>query len=156
VEASNAIAATGRPLVLLSLGAEAPALSGLDPGITVESPGFLADREVARRLAAADLFLAPLIDGVSTRRGSVMAALQHAVPVVGTNGPLTDPVLRESREAVSLSAVGESADFARSAVRLAGDAAARESSGAAARRLYERNFDWPVIAGRLISALPDG
>ena len=95
VAALNAIAATGKPLVYLGLGAEAPTLVGLDPSITVESPGFLDADELSIKIAASDLFLAPLLDGISTRRGTVMLALQHGLPVVGTSGPLTDSVFRQ-------------------------------------------------------------
>ena len=49
--------------------------------------------EVSRRLSAADLNLSAFIDGVSTRRGSLMAALQHGVASVGTRGYLTDQML---------------------------------------------------------------
>jgi glycosyltransferase involved in cell wall biosynthesis len=153
--AANAIAGSGRPLALLSMGAEAPTLSSLDPSITVHTPGYLESGELACKLAAADLFLAPLIDGISTRRGTVMVALQHALPVVGTAGPLTDPILRESNSALRLTQVGNKELFANAAVRLADDPHARASTGAAARLLYERNFDWPVIVRKLLAGLPE-
>jgi glycosyltransferase involved in cell wall biosynthesis len=155
VASANAVAASGQRLVLLSLGAEAPLLRGLDPTIAVHAPGYLAAERLAGMLAASDLFLAPLIDGVSTRRGGLMAALQHGLPVLGTEGPLTDSILRKSEAALRLTEVGDRGHFASSAVQLAGSAAARASSGAAARQLYESNFDWPVIAQRLLAALPD-
>ena len=153
--AMNAITADGRPVVLLSLGAEVPGLSNLDPSIAVHEPGYLEDSELAGRLAAADLFLAPLLDGVSTRRTALMAALQHGLPVVGTAGPLTDPILRESSDALRLVAVRDPEAFARATVQLAGDQGARESARTAARRLYEGHFSWPVIARKLIEALSD-
>jgi glycosyltransferase involved in cell wall biosynthesis len=156
VEAVNAIARDGRPVALLTLGADAPRLDGLGPGVALHAPGYLGAAELAAGLAAADLFLAPVSDGVSTRRGSVMAALQHGLPVVGTDGNLTDPILRrEGRTALFLTGVGEREQFAASAVALAADAEARAAAGAAARALYEREFDWPVIAGRLLAALPE-
>ncbi len=155
VAAANAIASTGRPLVVLSIGAEAPPLAGLDPSIAIHAPGYLESEELAGMLAASDLFLAPLTDGVSTRRGTLMAALQHALPVVGTVGPLTDAVLAEAGSALELIDYGDRDRFAEAAVRLAGDPEARAATGAAARELYERNFDWPVIARKLLAALPD-
>jgi glycosyltransferase involved in cell wall biosynthesis len=154
VAAANAIAAAGRHVVLLTLGATAPALSGLDPAVRLERPGKLDPDQLAGRLAASDLFLAPLIDGVSTRRGSVMAGLQHALPLVGTDGPLTDPVFAQAGEALSLTRVGDEKAFAAAARRLALEPAARERMGAAARRFYEAQFDWPVVAHKLLEALP--
>jgi glycosyltransferase involved in cell wall biosynthesis len=156
VEAVNAIAREGRPVSLLSLGADAPRLDGLGPGVALHAPGYLGPGELAAGLAASDLFLAPVGDGVSTRRGSVMAALQHGLPVVGTDGKLTDPVLRRGgRTALFLAGVDERERFAEFAVALAADAKARAAAGTAARELYEREFDWPVIAGRLLGALPE-
>ena len=155
VAAANAIAGAGRPLVLLSMGAEAPRLSGLDPSIAVHSPGYLEPGDLAGKLAASDLFLAPLRDGISTRRGQLMAALQHALPVVGTVGPLTDSILREADSALRLTQVGNPELFAGAALELAENPGARASTGIAARQLYERNFDWPVTARKMLAALPD-
>jgi glycosyltransferase involved in cell wall biosynthesis len=154
VDAANAIARSGRSLALLNLGAHAPRLPGLDPAIEVRAPGYLEADEVAAMLAASDLFLAPLVDGVSTRRTTLMAALQHGLPVVGTRGHLTDAVLSEAEAALRLADVGDREGFARAAAELAADAAAREAVGGAARELYERNFDWPVTTDRLLAALP--
>jgi glycosyltransferase involved in cell wall biosynthesis len=153
--AVNAMSTGGRRLLVLNLGAEAPPLPGLDPGVPVAVPGYLGPDEFAARLAASDLFLAPLIDGVSTRRGSVMAALQHGLPVVGTSGPLTDPILGDAGPALRLIDVGDDAGFAEAAAELAADPEQRRSAGGAARRLYERNFDWPVTADRLLAAIPE-
>jgi glycosyltransferase involved in cell wall biosynthesis len=153
VGAANSIAAAGHPVVLLCLGAEAPRLDGLDDGVRLHAPGFLAADELAAHLAAADLFLVPLIDGVSTRRGALMAALQHGLPVVGTSGRLTDPVLRRSTGALRLTEVGDPHAFARAAAGLAASTEDRASAAAQARRMYERSFDWPVIAERMLAAL---
>lgn len=153
VEAANAIAPLG-PLLVLNLGAEAPALPGLATGIEVVTPGYLEAEEFAARLAAADVFLLPTADGASTRRGSLMAALQHGLPVLGTAGELTDGVLRGTGAGPVLTAVPDRDEFARAAVRLAGDRDGRVAAGEAGRRLYEREFDWSVTARRLLEALP--
>jgi glycosyltransferase involved in cell wall biosynthesis len=153
IVSANAVSRTGRRTVLLSLGAEAPRLDGLDPAVVLDAPGYLATEAIARRLAAADIFLSPLIDGVSTRRGTLMAALQHGLPIVGTAGPLTDSILLESSSALSLVAVGDLDGFADEVRRLADEAAERQSMRGAGRRLYERNFDWPVAAERILEEI---
>jgi glycosyltransferase involved in cell wall biosynthesis len=155
VDAVNALARSGRTVVLLNLGADTLRLDGIDPSVEVRMPGFLEGEALAAKLAASDLFLAPLSDGVSTRRGSLMAALQHGLPVVGTVGPLTDRVLRDASPALRLTAVGDRGRFARAAVAFGEDPDRRRAAGAAARELYEREFDWPVIATRLLAALPE-
>jgi glycosyltransferase involved in cell wall biosynthesis len=154
VGAVNAIAASGVPVALLELGAEAPALEGIDPAVVVHAPGMLEPDAFAAQLAASDLFLLPLVDGASTRRGSLMAALQHGLPIVATAGHLTDPLLRRETAALRLTAVGDRLRFAAAAAELAADPGARAAAGEAARRLYEREFDWPVIADKLLESLP--
>ena len=153
VEAVNLIAASKRSVVLLSLGADTPVLSGLKPEVTLCATGYLDALNVSRKLAASDLFLAPLIDGVSTRRTTVMAALQHGLPVVGTVGPLTDSMLRKE-PGLRLSVVGDVDQFAGTAAHMADDASALTDAGAAARQLYESQFDWPVIVQKMLSGFP--
>jgi glycosyltransferase involved in cell wall biosynthesis len=148
VAATNAVALHHAPVLMLNLGAGAPSLKGLNPAVSVVEPGPLASDDLARLLSAADLFLAPFVDGVSTRRGSVMAALQHALPVVGTEGHLTDACLRESG-ALRLVPAAQIATFANVASSLVQDQTRRVALAAAAGALYQREFDWPVIAARL-------
>jgi glycosyltransferase involved in cell wall biosynthesis len=52
--------------------------------------GFVSDEEVSREFSEADVMLAYFVDGLSTRRGSVMAALEHGVSVLSTMGEFTD------------------------------------------------------------------
>ena len=127
-----------------------PPLEGLDPAVERCAPRYLGT-EIARRLAAADIF-SPLIDGVSTRRGTLMAALQHGLPIVGTAGPLTDSILLESGSALSLVAVGDRDGFADEVRRLADEAAERQSMRRAGRRLYER-FRLAVTAERILEEI---
>jgi glycosyltransferase involved in cell wall biosynthesis len=153
VAAANRLARSGRPVTLLNLGHGAPGLAGLDPRVRVHHPGQLPGIVVAARLASADIFLAPYVDGVSSRRTALMAALQHALPVVGTDGASTDPLLRGATDALRLLPVGNPELFAESVFNLALSADLRSAMGRAARRLYEESFDWPVLAGRLLGSL---
>jgi glycosyltransferase involved in cell wall biosynthesis len=152
VAAANATAAE-RPVALLLLGAEAPALPGLDARIDLIAPGYLPEDELSAKLAAADLFLAPLADGLSTKRSAVMAALQHGLAVVATAGEVTDAVLRGPGSGIALVPVGRSDRFTAETLQLAKDPAARAEGAAAGRRLYEGQFDWPVICERLLASL---
>jgi glycosyltransferase involved in cell wall biosynthesis len=147
-------AGTGRRVHLLMLGAEAPPLQDITRDVVLHAPGYLDDGDFAAAVASADIFLAPLIDGISTRRGALMVALQHGLPVVATIGPSTDALLRRSTDAVHAVPVGDFEGFARKAGDLARDPALRASAGAAARSLYERNFDWPVLVDSMLEAIP--
>jgi len=141
--------ASTRPVILLALGArQAP--SG-PPGVRIVAPGYLPAEEVAELLAAADLFLAPLVDGVSNRRTSVLAALQQGVAVIGTNGPLTDSSLATS-EGIALAPVGDSGAFCALAARFSDEAGERAALAAAGRALYEERYAPRVLARIVIDA----
>jgi glycosyltransferase involved in cell wall biosynthesis len=99
------------------------------------------------------VFVAPFVDGVSTRRTTLMAALQHGVAVVGTDGRLTDDILRASREALTLAPVGDRHQLEDAVRRLADDPGLRRSRGAAGRELYTSSFAWPVTAAIVATAL---
>jgi glycosyltransferase involved in cell wall biosynthesis len=140
-------------VTVLNLGDGATSLQGLPTGVRVHEPGRQPAETVARKIASADLFLAPFLDGVSTRRGSVMAALQHGVPVVATDGFITDDLLRRRHDALHLVPVDGAEGFANATVELALDSDRREALGRAGRALYEECLDWPVIARTLIETL---
>lgn len=148
--AADAVASAGVPATVLNLGPGEPRIDAIAPGVTLRSPGYLPENELARMLACSDIFMAPFADGVSTRRTTVMSALQHAIPVVGTDGHLTDGVLREASSALRLVPVGDRGRFAAAASRLAQEAGERRALGEAGRRLYARAFDWPVVVDRLM------
>ena len=148
--AAEAVASAGIQATVLNLGFGDAGAGEMAPGVALRSPGYLPELELARMLACSDIFLAPFEDGVSTRRTTVMSALQHAVPVVGTDGHLTDGVLRRASGALRLVPVGERDRFAAEAARLAQRADERRRLGQAGRDLYARSFDWPVVVDRLI------
>jgi glycosyltransferase involved in cell wall biosynthesis len=99
------------------------------------------------------VFVAPFVDGVSTRRTTVMAALQHGIATVATEGPLTDGVLRRSTSAIRLVPTLRRDLFVEATLRLALQGEDRDAVGRAGRQLYEERFDWSVIASQLIACL---
>jgi glycosyltransferase involved in cell wall biosynthesis len=139
-------------LAVLNLGADAPT-ARVPPGVEVISPGRQTADELSLGVSASDLVLLPLTDGVSTRRTTLMAALAHGRPVLGLHGRNTDTLLAETPAALALTPVGDRAAFARAAVELVGDQAQLDAIGEAGRRLYEEQFDWPVLARRVASVL---
>jgi glycosyltransferase involved in cell wall biosynthesis len=155
VAAANAVAAEHDRVTLLVLGTGTQPLHGLDDAVVVRRPGLQSPEELAGELSAADIYLAPFVDGLSTRRTSLMAALQHALAVVGTAGPLTEPGLRHEEAAITWASAGDRMGFASAALALAGDPAARSQRGLAARRLYERRFAWERIAELTIAAVAE-
>lgn len=140
--------------VVLYIGTDGEALRQHLGDLPFHDAGRLPAAEVSRHLHAVDLYLAPFLDGVSTRRGSFMASLQHGLPTVATRGPHTDAVLGAADGTALLLAGEDDPDgFARQAVRLHADATLRSTLGSAGQRLYRTHFDWPVLARRLTRLL---
>lgn len=152
IGAALAEAATSQRCHLLLLGTGMDDVPQLPATVTVHRPGPLPWSELAGHMAAADLYLATYPDGVSTRRTSLMGALQHGLPVVGTTVGRSDPELLASDGLLVLPEDGVSA-FADAARRLARDSDERNRRGRAARALYDRSFSWPSVARRMAEAL---
>jgi glycosyltransferase involved in cell wall biosynthesis len=155
VHAANDVSEAVGDVLLLNLGTGTLHGGSLSASVRLYEPGRLPEDDLATWLSAADLFLAPFADGVSTRRSSVMAALQHGLPVVGTDGYLTDGILRRSTAALRLFPVDRPDLFAEAVVELAKAPDERLAAARAARALYEASFDWPVLARRLLDGVTE-
>ena len=104
--------------------------------------------EIAATLRACDVLVQPYPDGVTTRRTSVMAALSTGVPVITSDGPLTESVWRDSH-AVALVPSGDYAGFGERARALAADAGTRRELGCRGRRAYDEHFALGATVARL-------
>lgn len=123
-------------------------------GIPVVSEGILPADEVSRRFAAMDIYLVPFTDGISTRRTSLMTGLQHGVPIVGTQGHLTDSILAaEAGQAFLLADVREPKAFTAQVLSLLREPARRTALGEAGRELFVQEFTWERIAQRMLAAM---
>lgn len=127
--------------VALLIGRGSSKFAAEHPGLApqlIEADGLPPD-EVSLHLQACDLMVQPYVDGLSTRRTTVMAALAHGLPVVSAAGFLSEPFWNRS-EAVALAGQNESEALARLAEALLGDPARRRRLGEAARALYDSRF----------------
>ena len=148
VEAAlDRVGSEGIPVSFLQLGAGASDVRA-PLGMPVERPGMLPAERLAALVAAADLLLTPFVDGVSTRRGSFMAGLCQEVTVLGTAGKHTDAML--AGRGLELVEVGSPDAYAERAVELMRDDRWRARAARAGRRLFDEEFTWDVIAGRLL------
>lgn len=153
-EAAGTLSRRADNFVLLYVGPDGGAVRRATSGIPLVDTGPLPPRKVSHAFAAMDIYLAPFIDGVSTRRGSFMTALQHGIPSVTTIGHLTDTCLKAADEEAFLAASPDDADaFARQALSLTKDSARRSRIGARGRELYESSFSWDRISSKLTDAL---
>jgi glycosyltransferase involved in cell wall biosynthesis len=137
---------------VLNLGFAAPPLPPLPSAARVIQPGPLPPSELAAHLAAADIALLPFIDGASTRRTTMIAALQQETCVLSTHGQLTDAALTNAPSPI-LTPAGDRSAFVDAAVRLVADPELRVRTAAQGHELFEALFDWPVIAKRVVGAL---
>jgi glycosyltransferase involved in cell wall biosynthesis len=94
---------------------------------------------VAAYLSACDILLQPFPDGISARRTSAMAGLALGIPMVTTEGHLTDSVWPAS-EAVSLAPAGDVATMAGRVLDLLEAPEQRKALGERGTRLYRDRF----------------
>jgi len=143
-----------RDAVVLYVGPHGLVLRAALPDVPLIDAGALPALAVSEHLAAMDIHLTPFIDGVSTRRGSFMAGLQHGVPTVTTLGVHSDDLLRRATgSAFAATAHGDAGAYAARAAALAGDPEARATMGSAARRLYDDEFAFDRGSARLMDML---
>lgn len=155
VRAAMQAAYEENPNVLaLYIGPHSAAVCEALHGFPVLAEGPFPADEVSRRFAAMDIYLVPIIGGVSTRRTSLMTALQHGIPIVSTFGAQTDQMLlTENKEAFILSDVDRPKAFTASVLRLAGDKVLRAKTGQQGLRLYQSQFTWERIAAGVLVAM---
>ncbi|PQV65209.1 Glycosyltransferase involved in cell wall bisynthesis [Abditibacterium utsteinense] len=154
LDAARAVSEAGWQPVVLYIGPHGAAMRAALPGLQILAPGALPAPEISRHFAAMDIYLATFVDGVSTRRGSLMAALQHGVPVVGTAGNLTDTLWhRENGRSIALAPVADAQRFAALVADLVSNPEKRQKMGSAGRALYEREFSVEVTARHLMETL---
>lgn len=117
-------------------------------GERVHWTGFLSPARVSAHLAAADLMVMPYRDGVSLRRGTLMAALAHGRPLI-TTAPAELGAAPElcHGDNVWLVPPDDPAALAAAVAALSADPAARARLGYGAREVAGL-FDWGAIAGQ--------
>ncbi len=109
--------------------------------------GFLDDAAVSAHFAACDLVALPYKDGVSLRRGTLMAALAHGCAVVTTTaGSENDNQFRDGENCVLVGAE-DAAGLATGILRATGDETLRAKIGRNAA-LLSQQFTWDKIAAQ--------
>ena len=118
----------------------------------VLSPGRLSSADLSAHLQLTDIFLMPHVSGLSAKRGTLMAALEHALPVVGTRGPMTD-AFWSTVAGVMLVDVANAAKFAAAVVALCPDRQRRQTLGRKNAEYYREKFAWPKIARKFLDTI---
>jgi glycosyltransferase involved in cell wall biosynthesis len=146
---------TGAPEVqvqLLGRGGERVAeelRSSLGPDIArVQATGELSAASLSRHLQTCDVLLQPYVDGASTRRTTLMAALAHGLPIVTTVGRLSDAFWRDS-DAIAAAPAGDLPAVVRTALDLVRQPERRRRLSSAAQAAYESRFSLARLIARL-------
>lgn len=111
------------------------------------TPGRVTDTEISKWLQASDLFLMPHQAGVCGKRGTLMAAMQHGLPVAGTRGTMTD-AFWSSVPGVMLTPIWSRRGLAEAVLEMARDGTRRKALGTANRSYFLEHFTWDAIASR--------
>jgi len=106
----------------------------------VHGVGELDEAQLSLHLSACDLMIQPYPDGISTRRGSAMAALSHGRAVVTTKGASTE-ALWSASDAVVMAPIGDIGPLTEAVTNLLNDDRERQRLGRNARKLYLDHFD---------------
>jgi glycosyltransferase involved in cell wall biosynthesis len=117
----------------------------------IHATGYVPSEDLARHLAACDVFVQPYPDGVTSRRTSVMAALAVGRAVVTTAGHLTESLWKD-RDPVALVDIQDRAGFAAVVARLLDDAEERRRLAARGQDLFRERFTLDHVVSTLRAA----
>ena len=106
----------------------------------VIATGVLSPDEVSMAISASEILVQPYPDGVTTRRTSMMAALEHSRPIVTTRGQFTEPLWEQS-DAVAMVEAGDAGVLASAVGELLDDPRRRCHYASAGKALYANRFD---------------
>lgn len=113
--------------------------------LPVVSLGRVDEREMSIRLQTSDIFLMPHYAGLCAKRGTLMAAMQHGLPVVGSRTAMTEQFW-ENVEGVRLAPRRDARVFAEQVLALSRNHDARKIMGSANRQYFHDHFTWETIA----------
>jgi glycosyltransferase involved in cell wall biosynthesis len=150
-QSAEALQNAGRRVRVLYIGPDGGKLTSEIGRIPLIADGPLPADQVSRRLSAVDISLATYSDGVSTRRGAMMAALQHGLPIVGTMGIHTDPELMDANgHALLLAPAGDAEAFCKAVVSLSANPKLQAALSTGALELFDQRYSWGAIALNLV------
>lgn len=110
-------------------------------------------------ISAMDLLLAPFNDGISTRRGSAIAAFQNGVPVASTTTNWTDTLFTEKPlRSILLSSATNAGEFAKEAAswtKFLDEPQIRQAFREEVKEFHDENFSWAAIAKKLTTCIKE-
>lgn len=119
----------------------------LSPDARVLSPGWLSSESLSAHLQMSDIILMPHICGISAKRGTLMAAMGHGLPVIGTRGVMTDSFWNDV-PGIELYDERAVEDFAEGVLTLCRDSDRRLAMGSWNVDYFRRQLTWAAIAAK--------
>lgn len=113
--------------------------------------GYVSPETVSGHLTVCDVVALPYLDGVSLRRGSLMAALAHGCAIVSTGPDLPQADIRDGTHAL-LVTPGAADELANALWRLVSDPPLRQRLGQGALELADK-FSWDKIVPQVEAVL---
>ena len=113
---------------------------------------YLPENFISYWFQIADIFLVPHIEGLSAKRSSVMTAMQHGLPIIGTKGIMNDTFWNKI-EGIKLIEKDEVKIILEYFIKLINDKDYREFLGKNNKDYYISNFSWNIIANKLLSVI---
>ena len=114
-------------------------------GDRVHLTGWVDGAEVAELLSAADAVVLPFTAGVTTKSGSLLAALEHGVPVLATVADARDPALVDGVTVLDVRARRDPRAIAEAVLRLLDEPGTAVAVARGGQELGARRA-WPTIA----------
>lgn len=112
--------------------------------VPFESLGRLSASDLSIAIASMDIFLSPFQDGVSSRKGSAIVALQHGVATALTQGKQTDQLFVDAN--LGITPNDNKSAFVQHVLTLAAEQEYREQIASNGRALHDRVFEWETVA----------
>ncbi len=137
---------------ILHVGPDSARVGELLKGLPLIELGIQSEEGVSKALTSGDILLAPISDGASTRRGSLLAGMEHRLCCLTTKGPGTDPSIG-GLDGMALRFAKDREDFVVKVAELVKDVEQCERIGAGAKEFYDANFSWESVASKLIGVL---
>jgi len=140
---------------ILRIGPNATEVAARLAGAPLIELGIQDAERVSIALSCCDLFLSPISDGASSRRGSLLAGLGHGLPCISTLGFSSDNLFRNAA-GTAVEYANDPGHFATLCQELCNDPERRSRLGSGALAFHDRNFGWDSIADRLLDLLKAG
>lgn len=154
INAVHTLQARGLQILVMYIGHDCAGAKSELRDLPLLAEGPFSSEEISRRFAAIDIYLVPIDEGVSTRNTSFMVGLQHGIPTIATFGISTDSMLmQENGKAFLLTDSKIPDDFPKAVIDLALNPLQQQKLSDGAKQLFEREFSWPQISSKLLTAL---